>query len=164
VGEASKQLLARWWMFRAHRGFGEGRSWWGGSRAFVSAAAGRNVWGKEGERARRRASRRRGRGVGWLAWAGYPAARKPRVGRASRAGARALWGSWREWDTRRRGRRARGVRDAGRKESVCGGGHHGAGEGVAGTGGIPCDGTSQVIRPTYSCPCPTDIRQPCRCS
>jgi hypothetical protein len=22
-----------------------------------------------------------------------------------------------------------------------------------------CDGTSQVIRPTYSCPCPTDIRQ-----
>jgi hypothetical protein len=27
-----------------------------------------------------------------------------------------------------------------------------------------CDGTSQVTRPTYSCPCPTDIRQPCRCS
>jgi hypothetical protein len=27
-----------------------------------------------------------------------------------------------------------------------------------------CDGTSQVIRPTYSCPCLTDIRQPCRCS
>jgi hypothetical protein len=27
-----------------------------------------------------------------------------------------------------------------------------------------CDRTSQVIRPTYSCPCPTDIRQPCRCS
>jgi hypothetical protein len=27
-----------------------------------------------------------------------------------------------------------------------------------------CDGTSQVIRPTYSCPCPTDLRQPCRCS
>jgi len=26
-----------------------------------------------------------------------------------------------------------------------------------------CDGTSQVIRPTYSCPCPTDFRQPCRC-
>jgi hypothetical protein len=26
-----------------------------------------------------------------------------------------------------------------------------------------CDGTSQVIRPTYSCPCLTDIRQPCRC-
>jgi hypothetical protein len=26
-----------------------------------------------------------------------------------------------------------------------------------------CDGTSQVIRPTYSCPCPTDLRQPCRC-
>jgi hypothetical protein len=25
-----------------------------------------------------------------------------------------------------------------------------------------CDGTSQVIRPTYSCPCPTDLRQPCR--
>jgi hypothetical protein len=23
-----------------------------------------------------------------------------------------------------------------------------------------CDGTSQVIRPTYSCPCLTDIRQP----
>jgi hypothetical protein len=21
-----------------------------------------------------------------------------------------------------------------------------------------CDGTSQVIRPTYSCPCPTDLR------
>jgi hypothetical protein len=30
--------------------------------------------------------------------------------------------------------------------------------------GRRCDGTSQVIRPTYSCPCPTDIRQPCRCS
>jgi hypothetical protein len=27
----------------------------------------------------------------------------------------------------------------------------------------PCDGTSQVIRPTYSCPCPTDLRQPYRC-
>jgi hypothetical protein len=27
-----------------------------------------------------------------------------------------------------------------------------------------CDGTSQVIRPTYSCPCPTDFRQPCRCT
>jgi hypothetical protein len=27
-----------------------------------------------------------------------------------------------------------------------------------------CGRTSQVIRPTYSCPCPTDIRQPCRCS
>jgi hypothetical protein len=26
-----------------------------------------------------------------------------------------------------------------------------------------CGGTSQVIRPTYSCPCPTDLRQPCRC-
>jgi hypothetical protein len=26
-----------------------------------------------------------------------------------------------------------------------------------------CDGTSQVIRPTYSCPCPTNFRQPCRC-
>jgi hypothetical protein len=23
-----------------------------------------------------------------------------------------------------------------------------------------CDRTSQVIRPTYSCPCPTDIRHP----
>jgi hypothetical protein len=23
-----------------------------------------------------------------------------------------------------------------------------------------CDGTSQVIRPTYSCPCPMDLRQP----
>jgi hypothetical protein len=29
---------------------------------------------------------------------------------------------------------------------------------------VDCDRTSQVIRPTYSCPCPTDIRQPCRCS
>jgi transposase InsO family protein len=28
---------------------------------------------------------------------------------------------------------------------------------------VYCDGTSQVIRPTYSCPCPTDFRQPCRC-
>jgi hypothetical protein len=28
---------------------------------------------------------------------------------------------------------------------------------------LKCDGTSQVIRPTYSCPCLTDIRQPCRC-
>jgi hypothetical protein len=26
-----------------------------------------------------------------------------------------------------------------------------------------CDGTSQVIRLTYSCSCPTDLRQPCRC-
>jgi hypothetical protein len=26
-----------------------------------------------------------------------------------------------------------------------------------------CDRTSQLIRPTYSCPCPTDLRQPCRC-
>jgi hypothetical protein len=23
-----------------------------------------------------------------------------------------------------------------------------------------CDGTSQIIKPTYSCPCPTDIRHP----
>jgi hypothetical protein len=29
--------------------------------------------------------------------------------------------------------------------------------------GFLCDGTSQVIRPTYSCPCPSDLRQPCRC-
>jgi hypothetical protein len=27
-----------------------------------------------------------------------------------------------------------------------------------------CNGTSQVIRPTYSCPCPTDLGQPCRCT
>jgi hypothetical protein len=27
-----------------------------------------------------------------------------------------------------------------------------------------CDGTSQVIRPTYSCPCPTDLGQPYRCT
>jgi hypothetical protein len=27
-----------------------------------------------------------------------------------------------------------------------------------------CDGTSQVIRPTYSCPCPTDLGQSCRCT
>jgi hypothetical protein len=26
--------------------------------------------------------------------------------------------------------------------------------------GYKCDGTSQVIRPTYSCPCLTDIRHP----
>jgi hypothetical protein len=26
------------------------------------------------------------------------------------------------------------------------------------------DGTSQVIRPTYSCPCPTDLGQRCRCT
>ena len=26
-----------------------------------------------------------------------------------------------------------------------------------------CDGASQVIRPTYSCPCPTNLRKPCRC-
>jgi hypothetical protein len=25
---------------------------------------------------------------------------------------------------------------------------------------ILCDRTSQVIRPTYNCPCPTDIRHP----
>jgi hypothetical protein len=31
-------------------------------------------------------------------------------------------------------------------------------------GGARCDGTSQVIRPTYSCPCPTDLGQPCRCT
>jgi hypothetical protein len=30
--------------------------------------------------------------------------------------------------------------------------------------GRGCDRTSQVIRPTYSCPCPTDLRQPCRCT
>jgi hypothetical protein len=29
---------------------------------------------------------------------------------------------------------------------------------------VCCDGTSQVIRSTYSCPCPTDLRQPCRCT
>jgi hypothetical protein len=29
---------------------------------------------------------------------------------------------------------------------------------------LDCDGTSQVIRPTYNCPCPTDLIQPCRCS
>jgi hypothetical protein len=27
-----------------------------------------------------------------------------------------------------------------------------------------CGGTSQVIRPTYSCPCPADLGQPCRCT
>jgi hypothetical protein len=27
-----------------------------------------------------------------------------------------------------------------------------------------CDRTSQVIRHTYCCPCPTDLRQPCRCT
>jgi transposase InsO family protein len=27
-----------------------------------------------------------------------------------------------------------------------------------------CDRTSQVIRPTYSCPCPSVFRQPCRCT
>jgi hypothetical protein len=26
------------------------------------------------------------------------------------------------------------------------------------------DKTSQVIRPTYSCPCPSDLGQPCRCT
>jgi hypothetical protein len=26
-----------------------------------------------------------------------------------------------------------------------------------------CDRTSQVIRPTYNCPRPTDLGQPCRC-
>jgi hypothetical protein len=30
--------------------------------------------------------------------------------------------------------------------------------------GTGCDGTSQVIRPTYSCPCPMDLRQSCRCT
>jgi hypothetical protein len=29
---------------------------------------------------------------------------------------------------------------------------------------ILCGRTSQVIRPTYSCPYPTDLRQPCRCT
>jgi hypothetical protein len=29
---------------------------------------------------------------------------------------------------------------------------------------ILCDRTSQVIRPTYSCPCPSDLKQPCRCT
>jgi hypothetical protein len=27
-----------------------------------------------------------------------------------------------------------------------------------------CDKTTQVIRPTYSCPCPLDLGQPCRCT
>jgi hypothetical protein len=27
-----------------------------------------------------------------------------------------------------------------------------------------CDRTSQVIRPTYSCPCPSDLGQSCRCT
>jgi transposase InsO family protein len=27
-----------------------------------------------------------------------------------------------------------------------------------------CDGTSQGIRPTYNCPCPMDLGQPCRCT
>jgi hypothetical protein len=27
-----------------------------------------------------------------------------------------------------------------------------------------CDGTSQCIRPTYSCPIPKDLGQPCRCT
>jgi hypothetical protein len=27
--------------------------------------------------------------------------------------------------------------------------------------GCGCDGTSQGIRPTYSCPCPKDLRQLC---
>jgi hypothetical protein len=27
-----------------------------------------------------------------------------------------------------------------------------------------CDGTSQGIRPTYSCLCPKDLGQPCRCT
>jgi hypothetical protein len=31
-------------------------------------------------------------------------------------------------------------------------------------GCIHCDGTSQIIRPTYSCPCPADLGQPCRCT
>jgi hypothetical protein len=33
--------------------------------------------------------------------------------------------------------------------------------------GIPkknCHGTSQGIRPTYRCPCPKDLGQPCRCT
>jgi hypothetical protein len=36
----------------------------------------------------------------------------------------------------------------------------GSGRGLSGR----CDRTSQVIRPTYSCPCPSDLRQPCRCT
>jgi hypothetical protein len=39
----------------------------------------------------------------------------------------------------------------------------GSSEEGGGGDGSDCDGTSQVIRPTYSCPRPTDIRQPCRC-
>jgi hypothetical protein len=34
---------------------------------------------------------------------------------------------------------------------------------AAEVGAGSCDGISQVIRPTYSCPYPTDLRQPCRC-
>jgi hypothetical protein len=30
--------------------------------------------------------------------------------------------------------------------------------------GGQCSGTSQVIRPTYSCPCPTDLKHPRRCT
>jgi hypothetical protein len=35
---------------------------------------------------------------------------------------------------------------------------------VRGSSGAGYDGTSQVIRPTYSCPCPTHLGQPCRCT
>jgi hypothetical protein len=40
------------------------------------------------------------------------------------------------------------------------------GEGCAkrARGGRVCDGTSQGIIPTYSCPCPKDLGQPCRCT
>jgi hypothetical protein len=34
------------------------------------------------------------------------------------------------------------------------------GQGGMGRRALHCDGTSQVIRPTYSCPCLTDIRHP----
>jgi hypothetical protein len=35
---------------------------------------------------------------------------------------------------------------------------------LLGMAGYYCDGTSQVIRPTYRCPCPMDLGQPCRCT
>jgi hypothetical protein len=55
------------------------------------------------------------------------------------------------------------VDDGSDDDSGGGDGSEGDNDGGKGGGGGGCDGTSQVIRPTYICPCPTDLRQPCRC-
>jgi hypothetical protein len=60
------------------------------------------------------------------------------------------------------------VADVGEEEALVDGDVGGVliGGGVGGAlVGVPfCDGTFQVIRPTYSCPRPLDLGQSCRCT